>query len=92
MNLVCILKGRRSVQVSQGLTTSSKGNILILGGILGNYSEKEGKIGEQITSLTEGEACTSEGFCPGARMTRKRTLIKKDTLSYYMDNDFDLKI
>lgn len=25
-------------------------------------------------------------------MTRKRTLIKKGALSYYMDNDFDLKI
>lgn len=25
-------------------------------------------------------------------MTRKRTLIKKDALSYYMHNDFDLKI
>lgn len=87
----CILKDRRTVQDSQAFTTSLKGNIF-LGGILGNNSEKEGKIGEQIMSLTEGEVCTSEGFCPGAWMTWKRTLIKKDTLSYYMDNDFDLKV
>lgn len=82
---------RRSVQVSQALTTSLKGNIVILGNILGNNSEKVGKIQEQITSLAE-EPCTSEGFCPGACMIQKRTLIKKDSLSYYMDNDFDLKI
>lgn len=54
--------------------------------------KKKRKIGEQIISLVEGEACKSEGLCPGTWMTRKRTLIKKDALSYYMDNDFDLKI
>lgn len=54
--------------------------------------KKKTKIGEQITSLAEGEACKSERLCPGTWMTRKRTLIKKDALSYYMDNDFDLKI
>lgn len=92
MNQGCILKGRKSVQVSQDLTTSLKGNILILGDLLGNNSEKEGKTGGEITSLTVGEVCMSEGFCPGARMTWKRTLIKKNTLSFSMDNDFDLKI
>lgn len=49
-------------------------------------------IGEKIASLAEGEAFKSEGLCSGTRMTRKRTLIKKGALSYYMDNDFDLKI
>lgn len=53
---------------------------------------KKRKIGEQIASLAEGEAGKSEGLCPGTWMTRKSTLIKKDALSYYMDNDFDLKI
>lgn len=91
--LRCILKDRRSVQVSQALTISSKENSIIPGEILGNNSEKKKrKIGEQITSLVEGEACKSEGLSPGTWMTRKRTLIKKDALSYYMDNDFDLKI
>lgn len=90
--LRCILKGRRSVQVSQALTTSSKENSLILGGILGNNSEKKRKIEEQIASLAEGETCKSEVLCPGTWMTRQRTLIKKDALSYYMDNDFDQKI
>lgn len=54
--------------------------------------KEERKIGEQIASLAEGEACKSERLCPRTWMTRKRTLIKKDALSYYMDNDFDLKI
>jgi len=63
-----------------------------LGSILESNSEKDGKIGEQIASVTEVKASTSEGFCPGAQMTWKRTLIKKDILSYYTDNDFDLKI
>lgn len=82
---------RRSVQVNQALTTSLKGNTLIFGNILGNNSEKIGKIQEQNTSFRE-EPCTGEGFCPRAGMIQKRTLIKKDSLSYYTDNDFDLKI
>lgn len=39
--LRCILKDRRSVQVSQALTISSKENSLIPGEILGNNSEKK---------------------------------------------------
>lgn len=54
--------------------------------------KKKRKIGEQIASLADGEAFKGEGLCSGTRMTRKRTLIKKGALSYYMDNDFDLKI
>lgn len=54
--------------------------------------KKERKVEEQIASLAEGETCKSEVLCPGTWMTRQRTLIKKDSLSYYMDSDFDLKI
>lgn len=91
LNLECILKDRRSVQLSQALTTCQKANILILRGILWNNFEKEGKIGGK-SHLAEGKAYISEVFCSGALMMQKTTLMKKDSLTYNIDNDFDPNI